>query len=285
MRLKMKLVFQTRFSYFGQSGWRSTASQSAEALLDPVRLNKRFDLFERVALASLKDQSDPGFELAVLTSNTLPAQFSKRLVELCNDTLGAERCTVWFRRPQKAGSIFRRIMMRRYGNEQYIAQVVLDDDDGVSFDFVEICKQEAEFAVKRNLDNSEGIFLSFPRGLSLGFEHQKAVWLAPRNAVFTNLGLTLVAPASFQRHPFLTSHRQIGVRYSSRVIMSQRPFYVRSVHEGNDSVAKHNEVRLSDEQTTKMFRPFPFLKAVMRGISVVRPNLGRPSQTNRASTA
>jgi len=259
----MKLIFQTRFSYFGHSGWSSVASQSEDALLDPERLIKRFALFERIALASLRDQSDPEFKLAVLSSENMPEPFKNRLVELCSDVLGADRCNIWFRRPAKAGKVFRNIMGRRYSKQKNIAQVVLDDDDGVSYDFVEICKREAEFSVANNWDNSEGTFLSYPRGLSLGVENQEAVWLAPRNAVFTNLGLTLVAPATFERHPFLTSHRQIGNRFTSRLICSKRPFYVRTVHEGNDSDAKHADMRLNEEQTTDAFRYFPFLEKLM----------------------
>lgn len=68
----MEVVFQTRFSFFGVSGWQSATSQSEEMLFDPERLNKRFDLFERIALAGLRDQTDDDFKLSVLSSTNLP---------------------------------------------------------------------------------------------------------------------------------------------------------------------------------------------------------------------
>ncbi len=256
----MDLIFQTRFSFFGISGWQSAVSQSEDMLFAPERLNARFNLFERIALAGLRDQTDPDFKLSVLSSINLPEKYQTRLQELCNDTLGADRVDINYRGPRKAGKLFRQIMCKEYPNNQTIAQVVLDDDDAVSNDFVEICKREAHYAAQRNYDNSGAVFLTFPRGVSLGLENQQAVWLAPRNAYFTNLGLTLVAPPTFERHPYLTSHRQIGNRFTSRAILTDRPFYVRAVHEGNDSDAKHSDEHYSSEQIIDIMQYFPFLQ-------------------------
>ncbi len=256
----MDVIFQTRFSFFGVSGWQSATSQSEAMLFAPERLEKRFDLFERIALAGLRDQSDPDFKLSVLSSNNLPQKYKARLQQLCNDTLGADRVDINYRGPRKAGKLYRQIMCEKYPDMRPIAQVVLDDDDAVSRDFVEICKREADYVANNNYDGSEGVFLTFPRGVSLGLAHGQAAWLAPRNAHFTNLGLTLVAPPSFKRHPYLTSHRQIGNRFTSRVIMTGRPFYVRAVHDGNDSDAKHSNARYSPEQTIELMQYFPFLQ-------------------------
>lgn len=256
----MDLIFQTRFSFFGISGWQSAASQSEDMLFAPERLNARFDLFERIALAGLRDQSDPDFKLSVLSSINLPEKYQTRLQELCNDTLGADRVDINYRGPRKAGRLFRQIMCAKYPDDRTIAQVVLDDDDTVSNDFVEICKRESYDASQRNYDNSGATFLTFPRGVSLGLENQKAAWLAPRNAHFTNLGLTLVAPPTFDRHPYSTSHRQIGNRFTSRAILTARPFYVRAVHDGNDSDAKHSHERYTPEQIVEMMQYFPFLQ-------------------------
>lgn len=256
----MDVIFQTRFSFFGISGWQSAISQSEEKLFAPERLDDRFNLFESIALAGLRDQTDPDFKLSVLSSNNLPEKYKTRLQELCNDTLGADRVDINYRGPRKAGRLFRQIMCEQYPNDQTIAQVVLDDDDAVSRDFVAVCKHEADYAEKTNYDGTGATFLTFPRGVSLGLEQRQAAWLAPRNAYFTNLGLTLVAPPSFSRHPYLTSHRQIGNRFTSRAILTDRPFYVRTVHEGNDSDAKHSHERYTPEQITEMMKYFPFLQ-------------------------
>ncbi len=256
----MDVIFQTRFSFFGISGWQSAISQSEELLFEPERLNKRFELFESIALASLKDQTDQDFKLSILSSNNLPEKYKIRLQELCSDTLGADRVDINYRGPFKAGKLFRQIMCEKYPDLRTIAQVVLDDDDAVSRDFVEVCKREADYAANNNYDGTEAVFLTFPKGVSLGLEHGHAAWLAPRNAYFTNLGLTLVAPPTFKRHPYLTSHRQIGNRFTSRAILTDRPFYVRAVHEGNDSDAKHSEEYYNPDQIIDMMQYFPFLQ-------------------------
>ncbi len=256
----MELVFQTRFSFFGISGWKSENSKSEEALFAPERLEKRFSLFENIALAGLKDQTDQNYKLCILSSDNLPEKYKNRLQELCNDTIGADRCQFAYRGPRKAGRLFRQVMMEQYPDDQTIAQVVLDDDDAVSSDFVEICKQEARHARDHNYGDTDGVFLTFPRGVSLGLANGVAEWVSQRNAHFTNLGLTLVAPPSFNRHPFLTSHRQIGNRFTARAILTLRPFYVRAVHEDNDSDAKHNEDKYTPEQIGEIMTYFPFLK-------------------------
>jgi len=163
-------------------------------LFEPERLNKRFELFENIALASLKDQTDQDFKLSVLSSTNLPEKYKTRLQDLCNDTRGADHVDINYRGPRKAGKLFRQIMCEKYPDLRTIAQVVLDDDDAVSRDFVEVCKREADYAANNNYDGTESVFLTFPKGVSLGLEHGHAAWIAPRNAYFTNLGLTLVAP-------------------------------------------------------------------------------------------
>ena len=52
----MDVVFETRFSYFGQSGWKSAAAADPKLLFDPPRMDERLKLFERVTLPSLKAQ-------------------------------------------------------------------------------------------------------------------------------------------------------------------------------------------------------------------------------------
>ena len=87
----LQTIFQTRYSFFGQSGWRSDTSREMEKLFDPGRLDQRFALFQQMNLASLRAQTDANFKLVVLTSTHLPAAHEKLLTEACSDMIGAER--------------------------------------------------------------------------------------------------------------------------------------------------------------------------------------------------
>lgn len=252
----MQVIFETRFSYFGSSGWRSPASGDPEILFDPERLERRFALFERITLPSLAAQTDPGFRHVVLTSGLMPLPFRRRLVELTRDTLGSDRATVLAKRPRSAGRIFQQHIAQEFAAEGRVAQVVLDDDDAVSADFVGICRAEA---LAPPSAPEAAIFLSFPEGCSLVFAEDGRVWLSRRHTPFTNLGLTLVAPPATRLHPFMTSHRMIGERHPSRLIERGRPFYLRSVHDDNDSRAMHDKTPIEGAELGQVLRYFPFL--------------------------
>jgi len=104
----LQMVFQTRYSFFGSSGWRSGASKDKERLFDPERLSKRLELFEKLNLASLRDQTDADFKLVVLTSLDLPADHLARMQTACNDMIGAERTHIVRRKTGGAGMWLRK---------------------------------------------------------------------------------------------------------------------------------------------------------------------------------
>jgi len=197
----MQVVIQTRFSFFGQSGWRSEASQNPEILFDPARLETRLRFFEHIALASLQHQTDPNFRIAVLSSTLMPDPFQTRLSELCHDVIGPRRADVMFRQPGSAGANFRRHVHNRCTATPHVAQVVLDDDDALSADFVEVCRAESTAAMALNRGKHDYCFLSFPKGASMELDNQTAR-LSGREVPMTNLGLTLVAPNRTKRNPF-----------------------------------------------------------------------------------
>ena len=51
------IVIVTRFSFLGESGWKSDASRSAEMLFEADRLNRRLELFCTITLPSLAAQT------------------------------------------------------------------------------------------------------------------------------------------------------------------------------------------------------------------------------------
>ncbi|MBW4707815.1 putative rhamnosyl transferase [Roseobacter sp. YSTF-M11] len=259
MSSSLQAVFQTRYSFFGQSGWRSDTSKAQELLFDPERLNKRLDLFLKMNLACLRDQSDPDFKLVVLTSSLLPQDHLKLLTEACHDVIGKKRAHVIARAPGSAGRWLQKFTQRRLNTHSHSAQIVLDDDDAVSVDFVESCKREGEFALSRFRDDQDCVYLSYATGMTARFEDD-GITLMPRVVPFTNLGLALVAPTDTSKNPYMLAHKKVARRHAVRVNYDQRPYYIRAVHDSNDSRAMHDDVALSAEAIEKAMPYFPLLK-------------------------
>ncbi len=259
MKTDVQAVFLTRYSFFGSSGWRAADSKDKAHLLDPERLNKRFELFQKMNLASLAAQTDPDFKLVILTSSDMPAPQAKTLTEACKDTLGDERTRILFRAPGSAGQWFQKFLSRRMNRISHSLQIVLDDDDAVSADFTEIVRREGAFAASTLSPEMPHQYLSFPNGLTAKFE-KDGINLMPRDVPFTNLGLTLVAPTDTPKSPFMLAHKKVARRHKVRVIHDQRPYYIRAVHDTNDSRAHHNDEYMDAAAVEKMFPYFPLLR-------------------------
>lgn len=255
----MKVIYETRFSYFGRSGWQSPASTDPALLFAPERLDARFELFEEIALQSLVDQEDDAFDLLVLSSELMPEPYQKRLTELCADSLGA-RATVLFKPPKVAGKVIHWNVRDTYAEEPHIAQVVLDDDDAVSCDFTAAVKYEARCLLDNPHSADDAAFLSFSRGLSLGIEDGAPAWMTWRNVPYTNQGLTFVSPPRHNKNPFNVPHLKVGQKFPTRVINTPRPYYIRAVHELNDSRANVRDERYSPEEIAEQIRWFPLLR-------------------------
>ena len=254
----MDIVFETRFSFFGSSGWRSAASTDPALLFDEERLESRLSLFHDITLASLKDQSDPDFRHLVISSKKLPEPFKKRLTEMCADVLGEKRSEVIFRPYGSCARMVRQWIRTEYPHETPVAQVVLDDDDAVSVDFVEVLKREVENNDAQIYDEEPMYFVSFPRGVSMVLDGERRFsGLFDRSVPCTDLGLTMVAPAGHRKNPFGIAHRKVADRHATRIIHTKRPFYIRTVHGLNDSNAMVGEIPVEEDKLDHMLELFP----------------------------
>lgn len=254
----LQTVFQMRYSFFGKSGWRSAPSKDKARLLDPARLRKRFHYFENMALPSLAAQSDQNFTLLLLTSEDLPDAHKTVLEDVCYDTLGKDRCRILYRPPDGAGRWFQRYMRKRMNRVSHSIQIVLDDDDAVAADFVETTRREAEFVLPGFREDQECIYLSYASGLTADFG-KDGVRLLQREVPFTNLGLSLVAPTKTRKNPYMLAHKKVSRRHPVRVNYDLRPFYIRSVHDSNDSRTHMGDDRIEETALPGLLRYFPWL--------------------------
>ncbi len=254
----MHLLYLMRYSFFGQSGWRSDASRDPEKLFSPDRLEQREYFLRKVALPSLRDQTDQDFNLIVLSSTLLPKIYKQRLKEVCNDLLGT-RAHVIFREPDSTSRVFQKYRWQTFDRYAHTAQIVLDDDDAVGVDFTADLRGEANAAIAlRKTNQPNYVFLSWPRGVTALFK-DGALDLIARNVPATNLGLTVVAPTESHRSPFRSAHYKVLERRPVRVIHTLEPQYIRSVHTSNDSKGRRGTELWKAENLPLLVKTFPLL--------------------------
>ena len=263
----MHMIYMMRYSYFGQSGWRSATSADPDKLFDPKRLEEREYFLRKIALASLRDQTDKDFDLVVLSSTLMPEAYQTRLKDVCKEMLGA-RAHVIFREPGGAGECFHEHRMRNFRAHKTTCQIVLDDDDALAVDFTATLRAEADAAMRLIRPGlPDYVFISHPRGISAHF-HNGKMDLINRLVPATNLGLAVVAPTTTKRSPFKIAHKKIIERRPVRVIYSMEPQYIRAVHGTNDSnAAKHlqkNTDYVKADQMPAMLKAFPLLNDLSR---------------------
>lgn len=192
----VQVIIQTRFSFFGKSGWKSTASKVASMLFEKERMERRFFLFENITLPSLKTQTDDNFLLYVLSSKLMPKVYKDRLIDIVHSEIGPERGKVFFEDPRPAERLFRSYVWKKFNHSDLLAQTVLDDDDAFADDFVNTCqKTSTELASTFNEELSYSA-LSFPKGYLYDITRPTRGAFLTHNHPLINLGLTWVGRAS-----------------------------------------------------------------------------------------
>ena len=255
-----KVLISTRFSFFGQSGWKSDFSTNPEMLFDVNRLNQRFWLFEKITLPSLKAQTNKDFHCFILSSNMMPEWAQVRLVENCDKYLGNENYTIRFARPGRARK-FQRFALMNFAGEDPVAQVVLDDDDALSSDFVEnLCTHLNSMDYSASDENLH--FITFPKGYALGLRAESTrLWR--HDYKFINLGLTMIGNSNL-KNIFGISHRQAPKTFGFRTD-GKKPMYIRTLSNVNDShaIVRDKWSEMADWQSEKdVVERFPWLPEI-----------------------
>ncbi|MBS8227356.1 hypothetical protein DYI42_14085 [Vannielia litorea] len=151
-----------RFSYPCYGGFRrehATIQDRIHFLYGEERLEERFRYFETFTLPGLRLQTDEDFKFVVLTGNQLPKAYDERLKDMLA-TLPQARLVQYEPLNHRVACLK---AMREHIDPQggVCGQFRLDDDDGVSYRFVErfreafddgheIMKREHKFAVDFN---------------------------------------------------------------------------------------------------------------------------------------
>ena len=189
----MQVIGLIRFSLATIGGFQ-TQRESVEDLLaylySPARLEERFALFEQICLPGLRGQTDPDFQLAVVTGSEMPEPYMQRLKALLADVPQARLFVYPPMNQRKAVEDAVRTVKAERPEEPWVAHFRLDDDDAVAFDYVQTLRQHfaklrgfARQHGKLALDHTLGYALkTTPDGVFVNLKH-KNLW-TPAQTIF-----------------------------------------------------------------------------------------------------
>lgn len=228
-----QIVGLIRFSYPAKGGFAKSFDSDAQAeafLYDPDRLERRFDLFEKMCLPALRQQSDPDFICAIVTGENLPATARDRLTAHLA-TLADGRLITLPPKPHY-GAMKAALRQVDIDGASHRTTFRLDDDDALDTGFVARLKSTA--AGVRDLALGEPIAISFNHG----FYVQKS---DTGNQVFDatertplSVGTALVAPADHPDNVYARNHRFLP-QFFNTFSQMQTPAWIRTIHADNDS--------------------------------------------------
>lgn len=208
-----------------------TLEETAAHLFSKDRMALRFRLFEKLCLPSLMNQSDPDFELVVLTAQSMPEHYLERLLDLIEPLPNIHCMPVGTDNHYKLLQAGYRAVPRT--GESHRIFFRLDDDDAVDLDFIKRTKRFAEglarFQPHRGLyviAHNRGFYVRNTGDTAEVFD---AVERAPLST-----GTSLVAPAKHHSNPYRYNHRKFGQYYNTYTDISV-PSFIRTIHGDNKS--------------------------------------------------
>ncbi|MEP4196470.1 MAG: glycosyltransferase [Aliishimia sp.] len=235
MAVKSKCIGVMRFSVLTPTYYSERfdgIDAIAEHLFAPDRMALRFRIFERLVLPSLLNQSDDGFDLAILTAERMPQEYKDRMRELLKDAphirfepVGTDNHYQLLKNgynlidPKDATH---RILFR------------LDDDDAMDRNYIRRMKW-----ICRNLHKIHPKDATYALAFNKGFYvrtqpgEQNEVFDATERAPLST-GTALLAPVGYHRNPYRYNHRALGQHYNLYSDISV-PAFIRTIHGDNKS--------------------------------------------------
>ncbi|MBK4216220.1 hypothetical protein JJJ17_09815 [Paracoccus caeni] len=147
----VRILGVCRFSMLGRGDWKAYRNQPDEALeaiyeaqavelFTPDRIEARLATFEQLTLRSLVHQSDPDFQLLVISSDRMPKKYQDRLAEIC---AGHEQVVLRFLPPIHISEAIQQVAAEIGLDLKDTMQFRLDDDDCVATDYIRRLRRHA----------------------------------------------------------------------------------------------------------------------------------------------
>jgi hypothetical protein len=232
-----QIVGVCRFSYLGDGGFQAQtqdAEQAARVLYDTARMQRRFAYFENICLPSLAAQTDQDFVLVVLTGDTMPLRWRKRLKGLMAQYPFLELCTLAAAGPLNST---RRAFRRGWnGTATYITGFRIDDDDAVAIDYIARTRAIADQLLTMGwADEKTPVAICFHRGIywDMARPEETQFWdYAEKEPL--GLAAAMITTPDAMTNIYRWNHR----RLASQVRCWSDPnafMFLRTLHSHNDS--------------------------------------------------
>ena len=233
-RLRNRIVGLVRFSYAALSGFTKAPEDAAalDAMLaDPVRLERRFHLFEALTIPALMAQSDTRFDTIFLTGTGLPASARARLEAAARKVPGGRVIAL---PPLHHYPATQRAFAEVVGEEaSHLTSFRLDDDDAIDTDYVArlrrlsdgllgLCGPDRPFTIGCN----RGFFLELSPGGNRLYDVVEKLPLG--------IGLAMTATAASGENIFRRNHRLLP-QFFTTFTDADTPAFIRTGHDDNDS--------------------------------------------------
>jgi hypothetical protein len=226
-----------RFSYLSENGFAKSGQgidAMREMLYDAGRLDRRFELFEKLAFHTMALQDDTDFSCAVLIGDTFPDKARARL----------ERIVAGFAPMQIVAlppMVHIQAVKEAYNalpddpQATHIATFRQDDDDGMHRRTIARIRAVANSLLQVRSDTKPFV-IAFNRGLYLDSSAEEPITEWYERAPL-GIGLAMVTPKGDHATVFRRNHRNLVEYYDCYTEVS-RPMWIRSVHGDNDSTAQ-----------------------------------------------
>lgn len=234
MGLKVKTVGLVRFSVLTPTYYSErfkTLEETAAHIFSPERMELRFRLFEKLCLPSLLRQSDPDFDMVVLTAESMPAPYLERLLDLIEPLRNIHCLPVGTENHYK-------LLQKGYNSvpkDGYSHRILfrLDDDDAVDKDFIKRTKSFADALLKMQGEKTSFI-IAYNRGFYVRSTDKTAEIFDACERAPLSTGTALVAPAGSGMNPYRFNHRKLPQHFNTFTDISV-PAFIRTIHGDNKS--------------------------------------------------
>lgn len=261
MSAKVKVIGVIRFSVLAK-GFAVNLYGGMEKLrrylFDDASLEFRFHIFENLCLPSLLAQSDPDFELVLLTSEELPQWARDRLDSIVGPYPNFHVYAV----PVDMQHRVIRAAYESVSTEGYSHRAAfrLDNDDALAMTFVERVKKISHTLLTLH-DTDEPTAISFNRGFYIHLDPNGKNTITDtieREPLST--GTTLLSVADHGFSPYRFNHRALAQHFNLYTDISF-PGFLRTVH-------GENEQRVNKDGIKGQYTP-------RRNAKAIRAHFGR----------
>ena len=234
VKFRNQIIGLMRFSFPCKGGFAKEEEDmdALEArLFDPDRLARRFDLFEKLTLPSIKAQSDGDFRMVFLIGKNLPPEWRDRLNDGIADLKGAR--VVSLQPMQHYLAIRKAYNLATPEAASHVTGFRLDDDDALDLDHIARMRRTVEAMLP-----AVGMEAPLVTGCNRGyFLERKPTGNEIYEVVEKNpigLGLAMTTPRDVSENIFRRNHRFCSQFYNT-FTEAVTPAFIRTVHTDNDS--------------------------------------------------